>query len=71
MPPSQRQNSLVESFQHIANSNYRDAPVVTMFSGGLDSDFQVHVTRCTALTRTHQEVSGGLGDFAPPPCHIS
>ncbi|KAL3426873.1 arginosuccinate synthase [Phlyctema vagabunda] len=43
----------IESFEHIAKCNKRDAPVVTMFSGGLDSTYLLLRLQQLGFTNIH------------------
>lgn len=48
-----QKNIPIESFEHIARIDERDAPVVTMFSGGLDSTYLLFRLQQLGFTNIH------------------
>ncbi|EXA31551.1 hypothetical protein BFJ63_vAg16632 [Fusarium oxysporum f. sp. narcissi] len=58
---SRQENTLIESFEHIAQFEKRDAPVVTMFSGGLDSTYLLFRLQDLGFTNIHA-VSVDVGE---------
>lgn len=53
LPLSLQENKPTESFGHIARFDKRDAPVVTMFSGGLDSTYLLFRLQRLGFTNVH------------------
>jgi len=53
VPHSPQKSRPIESFEHIADFNNRDMPVVTMFSGGLDSTYLLVRLQQLGFTNVH------------------
>jgi argininosuccinate synthase len=53
LPLSLQENRPIESFGHIAKFDKRDTPVVTMFSGGLDSTYLLFRLQRLGFTNIH------------------